>query len=53
VREGRIAPLVASLGPEPVGFAQFQIDRNGKLNQLRLSVEDYRVADQAYLFQRE
>jgi hypothetical protein len=28
-----------------------QIDQNGKLNQLCLSIEDYRVADQADLFQ--
>src|SRR6516165_3993342 len=50
VPEGRMAAVAANLGPQPVGFAQFQIDPKGKLNLLRLSIEDYRVANQSYLF---
>jgi CubicO group peptidase (beta-lactamase class C family) len=53
VPKGRIAAVAANLGPQPVGFAQFQIDPKGKLNLLRLSIEDYRVANQSYLFERE
>jgi hypothetical protein len=48
-----MAAVAANLGPQSVGFAQFQIDPKGKLNLLRLSIEDYRVANQSYLFERE
>jgi CubicO group peptidase (beta-lactamase class C family) len=53
VPEGPMAAVAANLGPQPVGFAQFQIDSEGNLNLLRLAIADYRIANQAYLFQRE
>ena len=46
---GRFAPLVEDLGPLPNGFVQFQIDRDAKLNLLRLSFDD----GQAYEFRRD
>ncbi len=46
---GRFAAMVENLGPLPNGFVQFQIDRNAKLNLLRLSFDD----GQAYEFHRE
>jgi CubicO group peptidase (beta-lactamase class C family) len=46
---GRYATVAQNLGSEPSGFVQFQIDKAGKLNQLRLSFED----GQAYEFRRE
>ncbi|MGB7840967.1 MAG: DUF3471 domain-containing protein [Terrimicrobiaceae bacterium] len=46
---GRFAPISENLGPLPIGFAQFQIDKEAKLNLLRLSYDD----GQAYEFRRE
>jgi CubicO group peptidase (beta-lactamase class C family) len=46
---GRFAAMVENLGPLPNGFVQFQIDKNAKLNLLRLSFDD----GQAYEFNRE
>ena len=45
---GRFGPIVAS-GITTIGFAQFQMDKEGKLNLLRLSTQD----GQAYEFRRE
>jgi hypothetical protein len=46
---GRYAAIAEDLGPLPAAFAQFQIDKDGKLNVLRLSLDD----GQAYEFFRE
>ena len=46
---GRFAPIAENLGPLPIGFAQFQIDKEAKLNLLRLSYDD----GQAYEFRPE
>jgi CubicO group peptidase (beta-lactamase class C family) len=46
---GRFASVAKSLGPRPSGFVQFQMDKDGKLNLLRLSFDD----GQAYDFRRE
>jgi CubicO group peptidase (beta-lactamase class C family) len=46
---GPFAAIAESLGPTPNGFVQFQIDKVGKLNVLRLSFDD----GQAYDFVRE
>ena len=46
---GRFAAIAENLGPLPIGFAQFQIDKEAKLNLLRLSYDD----GQAYEFRRE
>ena len=46
---GKFAAIAEDLGPLPLGFAQFQIDKEAKLNLLRLSYDD----GQAYEFQRE
>jgi Domain of unknown function (DUF3471) len=46
---GRFAAIAENLGPLPIGFVQFQIDKEGGLNLLRLSTENA----QAYEFQRE
>ena len=46
---GRFAAVAAALGPLPNGFVQFQIDKDAKLNVLRLSLDD----GQAYEFKRE
>src|SRR5262249_43167060 len=48
VRTGRFALVAANLGPSPSGFAQFQMDKDGKLNLLRLSLDG-----QAYEFRRQ
>lgn len=47
---GRFAPVAENLGALPLGFVQFQMDKDGKLNLLRLSFEDN---GQAYDFRRE
>jgi uncharacterized protein DUF3471 len=47
--EGRFASVAAMNGPSPEGFVQFQIDKDAKLNRLRLSFDD----GQAYVFRRE
>ena len=49
VPTGRFAPVAENLGPRPSGFVQFQMDKEGKLNLLRLSFDD----GQAYEFRRE
>jgi CubicO group peptidase (beta-lactamase class C family) len=46
---GRFAAVADNLGPLPNGFVQFQIDKDAKLNRLRLSLDD----GQAYEFTRE
>jgi hypothetical protein len=46
---GRFATIAEDLGPLPAGFVQFQIDKEAKLNVLRLSLDD----GQAYEFTRE
>jgi Domain of unknown function (DUF3471) len=46
---GRFAAIAENLGPLPIGFVQFQIDKDAKLNLLRLSYDD----GQAYEFRRE
>jgi CubicO group peptidase (beta-lactamase class C family) len=46
---GKFAAVAENLGPLPIGFAQFQIDKEAKLNLLRLSYDD----GQAYEFRRE
>ena len=46
---GRFAAVAKNLGDEPNGFAEFQADATGKLNVLRLILED----GQAYDFRRE
>ena len=45
---GNFAALAENLGPVPIGFVQFQIDNQGRLNLLRLSTE----GGQAYVFRR-
>jgi CubicO group peptidase (beta-lactamase class C family) len=46
---GRFVTIAEDLGPLPAGFAQFQIDKNAKLNVLRIFLE----GGQAYEFVRE
>jgi CubicO group peptidase (beta-lactamase class C family) len=46
---GNFVAIAEDLGPWPAGFAQFQIDKEAKLNVLRLSLDD----GQAYEFVRE
>jgi CubicO group peptidase (beta-lactamase class C family) len=46
---GRFATVAEDLGPLPMGFVQPQIDKEGRLNVLRLSFDD----GQAYEFVRE
>jgi hypothetical protein len=46
---GPFAAVVENQGPQPSGFVQFQMDKEGKLNLLRLSFDD----GQAYEFRRE
>ena len=46
---GRFAAVAEDLGPLPYAFVQFQIDKDGRLNVLRLSFDD----GQAYDFTRE
>ncbi|MGA7485314.1 MAG: serine hydrolase [Xanthobacteraceae bacterium] len=46
---GRFAPIVANLGDEPNGFAQFAIDNKGELGLLRLTFDD----GQSYELRRE
>ena len=46
---GRFAAVAEDLGPLPNGFVQFQIDKDAKLNVLRLSFDD----GQAYEFKRD
>ncbi|MET0427770.1 MAG: serine hydrolase, partial [Microvirga sp.] len=46
---GALAPMVDNLGPLPSAFAQFQIDRQGRLDLFRLSMDD----GQAYTFSRD
>jgi hypothetical protein len=46
---GRFAPVVASIGERPSGFAQFEVGQDGKLGVLRLIADD----GQAWEFRRE
>jgi len=46
---GRFTSVAENMGPRPSGFVQFQMDKEGKLNVLRLSFDD----GQAYEFRRE
>lgn len=46
---GRFVPIAKNMGPRPSAFVQFQMDKEGKLNLLRLSLDD----GQAYEFRRE
>ena len=46
---GRFAAMVEDLGPLPNGFAQFQMAAGGKLDRLRMAMDD----GQAYMFARE
>ncbi len=46
---GRFAAIAKNLGPLPIGFVQFQIDKDAKLNLLRLSYDD----GQAFEFRRK
>ena len=48
VPDGPFAALVANQGPEPMAFAQFQMDATGALNVLRLTADD----GQSYEFRR-
>ncbi len=45
---GRFAAIVENSGPNPSGFAQFQIDTDGTKPLLRLTIEN-----QSYVFRRE
>jgi CubicO group peptidase (beta-lactamase class C family) len=47
--EGPLAAMATNLGPDPLGFVEFQMDKDGKLNILKLSMSD----GQAYEFRRE
>jgi CubicO group peptidase (beta-lactamase class C family) len=49
VANGPFTPAVEGQGPRPSGFVQFQMDKDGKLNVLRLSFND----GQAYNFRHE
>jgi CubicO group peptidase (beta-lactamase class C family) len=49
VANGPFTTAAEGQGPRPSGFVQFQMDKNGKLNVLRLSFDD----GQAYNFRRE
>jgi CubicO group peptidase (beta-lactamase class C family) len=42
---GHFAAIAEDLGPLPAAFAQFQIDKEAKLNVLRLSLDDGQVYD--------
>jgi hypothetical protein len=46
---GQFAAVAESMGPLPSAFVQLQMDKDAKLNVLRLSFED----GQAYDFTRE
>jgi hypothetical protein len=49
VPDGKFAAMAADLGPLPIGFAQFQTNKDGKPAVLRLTFSD----GQAYDFKRE
>ncbi len=49
VAKGPFTAVAEGRGPRPAGFVQFQMDKDGKLNVLRLSFDD----GQAYNFRRE
>ncbi|WP_459695521.1 serine hydrolase [Acidisoma sp. C75] len=46
--EGRFATIARNLGPDPLGFVQFQMGDDGRLGRLKLAMAD----GQAYLFER-
>jgi Beta-lactamase len=45
VAEGQFAAVAANLGPLPLGFVQYQMDKAGKLDLFRLSMSDGQVYD--------
>jgi hypothetical protein len=47
--ERPFAVLAENLGPDPIAFAQFQMDATGKLDVLRLTADD----GHTYEFRRE
>lgn len=47
--EGRFAAVAEDLGPQPSAFAQFQIGDTGRLDRLRLTMDN----GQSYVFRRE
>lgn len=49
VPNGPLAAVAENLGPDPLAFAQFQMDATGALNLLRLTASD----GQTYEFRRE
>lgn len=46
---GRFAAVAEDSGPLAIGFIQFQIDKDAKLNRLRLTMDDA----QSYNFRHE
>jgi hypothetical protein len=40
-----VETIAEDLGPQPAGFVEFQIDKDAKLNVLRISVEDGRACE--------
>jgi hypothetical protein len=49
VPQGRFAAVAENIGPQPAAFAQMLVDKAGKLDVLRLMMDD----GQAYDFRRE
>lgn len=49
IGEGRFTAISANLGPGPGAFVQYQIGEDGRLDRLKLSMDD----GQAYMFTRE
>jgi CubicO group peptidase (beta-lactamase class C family) len=49
IGEGRFAVISTNLGPGPNSFVQYQIGEDGRLDRLKLSMDD----GQAYVFTRE
>ena len=37
-REGKFSDIAANLGPLPMGFAQFLVDKDGKQDVIRLTL---------------
>jgi CubicO group peptidase (beta-lactamase class C family) len=48
VPAGRFAAMAEAIGPSPLGFVQLQMDKDGKQNALRLTLD----AGETYLFTR-
>ncbi len=55
VPSGRFAAVVETFGDTPLGFAQFQMDRAGKLGELRLSfdAQNFEFNGQVFEFSRD